>query len=92
MRVADLLDILPPEARASLRKSPQPEWLNPMLETRTSPFAEPMREKGAHWLRPVLVAEIGFAEWTVDGKLRHPRFLGLRDAKPAQSIVRELGI
>jgi bifunctional non-homologous end joining protein LigD len=62
------------------------------LETRTSPFAEQVREKDAHWVRPELVAEIGFTEWTNDGKLRHPRFLGLRNDKPARSVVRERGI
>ena len=62
------------------------------LETKTSPFAEPVKEKGAHWVRPELVAEVGFTEWTVDGKLRHPRFLGLRDDKPARSVVRERGV
>ena len=62
------------------------------LETKDSPFAEPVREKGAHWVRPELVAEVGFTEWTNDGKLRHPRFLGLRDDKPARSVVREHGI
>src|ERR1700730_7478015 len=49
------------------------------LETKDSPFAEPVREKGAHWVRPELVAEVGFTEWTHDGKLIHPRVLGLRD-------------
>ena len=44
---------------------------------------------GAHWLRPELVAQIGFSEWTRDGKLRHPRYLGLRDDKPPQDVVRE---
>jgi bifunctional non-homologous end joining protein LigD len=62
------------------------------LETNRSPFAEPVKEKGAHWVRPELVAEVGFTEWTVDGKLRHPRFLGLRDDKPARSVVRERGV
>jgi bifunctional non-homologous end joining protein LigD len=62
------------------------------LETKDSPFAEPVREKGAHWVRPELVAEVGFTEWTNDGKLRHPRFLGLRNDKPARSVVREHGI
>jgi bifunctional non-homologous end joining protein LigD len=37
-----------------------------------------------HWVKPRLVAEIGFTEWTHDNKLRHPRFLGLRDDKDAQ--------
>lgn len=54
----------------------------------TSPFAGAVREKGAHWVKPVLVAQIGFTEWTRDGMLRHPRFLGLRDDK-ASEVVRE---
>jgi ATP-dependent DNA ligase len=59
------------------------------LETRTSPFAEPVKERGAHWVRPDLVAQIGFSEWTRDGRLRHPRFLGLREDKKAADVVRE---
>jgi DNA ligase D-like protein (predicted ligase) len=47
----------------------------------------PMR--GVHWVRPDLVAQIGFTEWTRDGQLRHPRFLGLRRDKPARDVVRE---
>jgi ATP-dependent DNA ligase len=53
------------------------------------PFADEVRERGAHWLRPELVAQIGFTEWTHDGRLRHPRYLGLRDDKPASEVVRE---
>jgi bifunctional non-homologous end joining protein LigD len=45
--------------------------------------------RGTHWVEPELVAQIGFAEWTRDGRLRHPRFLGLRDDKPAREVVRE---
>jgi bifunctional non-homologous end joining protein LigD len=41
------------------------------------------------WVRPELVGEFGFSEWTRDGKLRHPRYLGLRDDKPAAEVVRE---
>ena len=59
------------------------------LERDASPFAERVREKGAHWVRPRLVAQIGFTEWTRDGKLRHPRFLGLRRDKKAADVVRE---
>jgi bifunctional non-homologous end joining protein LigD len=44
---------------------------------------------GTHWVRPELVAQLGFAEWTVDGRLRHPRFLGLRDDKDPRSVRRE---
>jgi DNA ligase D-like protein (predicted ligase) len=61
------------------------------LEQDESPF-EPFKPipPGTHWVRPELVAQIGFAEWTRDGRLRHPRFLGLRDDKPAREVVREL--
>jgi bifunctional non-homologous end joining protein LigD len=45
--------------------------------------------RGAHWTRPELVAQIGFAEWTSDGRLRQPRFLGLRDDKSPADVVRE---
>jgi bifunctional non-homologous end joining protein LigD len=53
------------------------------------PFDNPPRERGAHWARPELVAEIEFTEWTRDGRMRHPSFLGLRPDKPARSVVRE---
>jgi bifunctional non-homologous end joining protein LigD len=43
----------------------------------------------AHWVRPDLVAEVEFGEWTEDGILRHPSYLGLRDDKPATDVVRE---
>lgn len=60
------------------------------LERPESPFAgKPPVRKGAHWLAPKLVAQIGFSEWTTDGKLRHPRFLGLRTDKKARDVVRE---
>jgi bifunctional non-homologous end joining protein LigD len=45
--------------------------------------------KGVHWVRPELVAEVGFSEWTPDGKLRHPRYVGLRDDKRPEQVVRE---
>ncbi|MFD0309422.1 non-homologous end-joining DNA ligase [Streptomyces sp. NPDC127119] len=54
-----------------------------------SPFTDRVREAGAHWAEPVLVAQIAFTEWTRDGMLRHPRFLGLRHDKPARDVVRE---
>ncbi|NUO49982.1 MAG: hypothetical protein HOV80_14095 [Polyangiaceae bacterium] len=47
------------------------------------------RARGQHWTRPDLVAEIGFTEWTRDGRVRHPTFLGLREDKPARKAVRE---
>jgi bifunctional non-homologous end joining protein LigD len=45
--------------------------------------------RGTTWVEPELVAQVGFSEWTRDGRLRHPRFLGLRDDKPAREVVRE---
>jgi bifunctional non-homologous end joining protein LigD len=62
------------------------------LEQRASPFASdgprpPAR--GAHWVKPELVAEVAFTEWTRDGLLRHPAFEGLREDKPAAQVVRE---
>jgi DNA ligase D-like protein (predicted ligase) len=59
------------------------------LEAARSPFADPVRERGPHWTAPELVAQIGFTEWTRDGMLRHPRFLGLRDDKRPADVVRE---
>jgi DNA ligase D-like protein (predicted ligase) len=58
-------------------------------KTSRSPFADEVKEKGAHWVKPELVAQLGFSEWTRDGKLRHPRFLGLRTDKAATEVVRE---
>ena len=60
------------------------------LERDTSPFAGRLTGvAGATWVEPELVAEIGFTEWTRHGRLRHPRFLGLRFDKPASAVVRE---
>jgi bifunctional non-homologous end joining protein LigD len=60
------------------------------LEIADSPFARDGLPRHAHWVRPRLVAQIAFGEWTRDGKLRHPRYLGLREDKPAREVVREL--
>jgi bifunctional non-homologous end joining protein LigD len=63
------------------------------LEIAKSPFEpEPKRAwtgPGRHWVTPRLVAEVTFAEWTDDGRLRHPSFQGLRADKPAKDVVRE---
>jgi bifunctional non-homologous end joining protein LigD len=61
------------------------------LERATSPFADAtgLPRKGVHWVRPDLVAEVGFTEWTRDGRLRHPRFVGLRSDKDPADVVRE---
>ncbi len=53
------------------------------------PFDDPPRDRGVHWVRPELVAEVEFTEWTSDGRLRHPSFKGLREDKEAAEIARE---
>jgi bifunctional non-homologous end joining protein LigD len=60
------------------------------LERDDSPFVHvhPI-PRGTHWVEPELVGQIAFTEWTRDGRLRHPRFLGLRTDKPAADVVRE---
>lgn len=55
----------------------------------TSPFAGSVGERGTHWVRPELVVQVGFSEWTPDGLLRHPRYQGERSDKPAEEVVRE---
>jgi len=59
------------------------------LERDACPFDRRPREQGVHWVRPELVGEFGFTEWTSDGRLRHPRFIGLRRDKPAKDVRRE---
>jgi len=49
-------------------------------------FADPPREKEVTYLRPKLVAQISFQEWTADRKLRQPVFLGLRDDKRPEEV------
>ena len=45
--------------------------------------------KRSHWVKPTLVGEVAFTEWTADGKARHPSFQGLRKDKRARDVVRE---
>ena len=59
---------------------PDPPFFNP-------PKGSPVR--GARWVEPTLVAEVAFTEFTKDGHLRHPSFVGLRDDKAAADVVRE---
>ncbi|BDG04459.1 non-homologous end-joining DNA ligase [Anaeromyxobacter oryzae] len=68
--------------RARLEKLEQPD----------PPFTPEPRGwlgRNAHWVKPVLVGEVSFTEWTKDGKIRHPSFQGLRDDKRAEEVVRE---
>jgi DNA ligase D-like protein (predicted ligase) len=62
------------------------------LERRKPPFGRRVRDlprREVHWLEPELVALIAFTEWTTDGRLRHPRYQGLRRDKKARDVVRE---
>jgi bifunctional non-homologous end joining protein LigD len=62
------------------------------LQQKECPFSpKPAGSLGrnAHWVKPELVAEVAFTEWTEDGKIRHPSFRGLREDKPASEITRE---
>ena len=44
------------------------------------------------WVKPKLVVEGAFVEWTDDGRLRHPKFVGLREDKPARDVIREIPV
>ncbi|HEV2879021.1 MAG TPA: non-homologous end-joining DNA ligase [Candidatus Eremiobacteraceae bacterium] len=60
------------------------------LETTRSPFAtKPPSNAPVHWVRPHLVAEVKFGEWTKDGLMRQPVFVGLRTDKKPEDVVRE---
>jgi len=86
-----------PIVRAGLMKTFRP------LETRTCPFANlPETRSGrwgqgltkakmadCRWVKPELVAQIEFVEWTADDHLRHARFVGLREDKAARDVIRE---
>ena len=57
------------------------------LRTDTAPFEPVPRMKDATWVRPELVAQLAYQEWTADGKLRQPAFLGLRTDKKAREVT-----
>jgi bifunctional non-homologous end joining protein LigD len=70
------------ELRAQLDRSEIPD----------SPFtqAKGLPRLRAHWVRPEIVVQVAFIEWTVHGKLRHSRLLGIRTDKSARDVVREI--
>ncbi len=57
----------------------------------TSPFASvpPEMQRGARWVEPDLVAQVEFAEWTDEGRMRQPVFLGIREDREARHVARE---
>ena len=60
------------------------------IEVPRSPFTVGTNlPREAHWVRPEVVVQVAFLEWTGHGKMRHPRLLGLRTDKTAPSVVRE---
>ena len=60
------------------------------LERKSSPFSTAVRtNEKAHWVRPEVVVEVKFNEWTADNRLRQPIFLGVRDDKDAREVTRE---
>ncbi|MGP1613940.1 MAG: DNA ligase D, partial [Pollutimonas bauzanensis] len=60
------------------------------LHAPENPFSAPTGiDRKAHWVRPVLLAEVSFGQWTNTGRIRHSVFHGLRSDKPARSIIRE---
>jgi bifunctional non-homologous end joining protein LigD len=60
------------------------------LRVEECPFSRDGLPRQAIWVEPKLVGQFAFSEWTRDGKLRHPSFLGLREDKPAREVVREM--
>ena len=75
---------IPDDQRKSLLQKLQ------KLERKTSPFkTEPKPNAPVHWVRPELIAEMAFSEWTNDGSMRHPQFVGMRTDKKPTSVKRE---
>lgn len=62
------------------------------IEIKESPFQNLKDSKNSvnHWIRPRYVGQFGFTEWTKANKLRHPRFLGMREDKNPESVIKEL--
>lgn len=63
--------------------------LSPLERPDPAPGRGSLPSSGVHWVEPQLVAQVAFTEWTAEGRLRHPRYLGLRTDKAAEDVVRE---
>jgi bifunctional non-homologous end joining protein LigD len=60
------------------------------LRTDSSPFRQRIKDEAVTtWVKPKLVAEVKFTEWTKAGEMRHPSYLGLREDKRAEDVVQE---
>jgi bifunctional non-homologous end joining protein LigD len=66
------------------------EKMAPLEQDQPTVKAPRAAVRGAHWIKPELVAEIAFTEWTDEGLLRHPSFIGLREDKSESEVVREI--
>lgn len=62
------------------------------IERDSSPFSDLARGRGLHWVEPTLVAQLNFAGWTNEGRIRQGSFQGLREDKPAAEITREVAV
>lgn len=71
------------EARMQKLETARPAYVNP---------PKGYEAKGVHWLKPQLVGEVKFAEWTTEGSVRHAAFIALRDDKKPQDITRETAV
>ncbi len=80
---ADAVELRAKLAKLVAKTSPFP----PGTTRSTRWLAKPAAED--HWVKPQLVAEVSFAEWTPDGSVRHASYQGLREDKPAKAVVRE---
>jgi len=80
---ADAIDLRTKLARLTSATSPFPAGSTRSTRWMTKPAAED------HWVKPKLVAEVSFAEWTPDGSVRHASYQGLRADKEAKSVTRE---
>jgi bifunctional non-homologous end joining protein LigD len=65
------------------------DLLQPLRQDASPITPEPKTNEPAHWVKPQLVCEVEFTEWTGDGSMRHPIFVGLRDDKPATQVRKE---